>query len=141
MLRFHTRHSLRLVQRQRSVLGELVGVLLVFLGHALPAHSSALHDHTLESGNPIVRSAPLGIHQFPFLSTTLNLAARGYSEAEFLFSGTAQAYVNVGSVGADGCWDVTPNPGVTAPYTLRLLVRRPADRGRAYTSLGTLKYS
>jgi hypothetical protein len=53
-----------------------------------------------------------------------DLAAVGYLEEEFFVSGTASAYAAVGELGEDGHWDVEPNQ--TAPYTTRMLVRRPA---------------
>jgi hypothetical protein len=51
---------------------------------------------------------------------------------EASISGTAQAYISVtpDPLQPDGRWDSQPNPGVTAPYTTRVLVRRPLDRAR-----------
>ena len=109
--------------RQRLLTIAFIGAVMLFLGLTPSARGSALE----ESGTPTVTVAPPGAHHFPFLSSALNLGARGYVETEFLYFGTAQAYVNVGAFGADGRWNVAPNPGVTAPYTLRLLVRRPSD--------------
>jgi hypothetical protein len=77
---------------------------------------------------PTVTAAPPGVHGFPFASTTLDLSAAGYLETEFDFSGTAHAYVNTVSLGSDGKWNVAP--GVAAPYTSRLLVRRPQNPER-----------
>ncbi|MBS0579011.1 MAG: hypothetical protein JSR36_07080 [Proteobacteria bacterium] len=79
---------------------------------------------------PTLRAAPSGVHGFPFRTSTLNLAGAGYVEQEFLLSGTAQAYVPVAPLGSDGRWNVTANPGVTAPYVTRILVRRPTDPAR-----------
>ncbi|HET9389064.1 MAG TPA: alpha/beta hydrolase domain-containing protein [Steroidobacteraceae bacterium] len=79
---------------------------------------------------PSVRAAPAGQHGFPFMSSVLNLAASGYVEQEFLISGTATAYLPVRPFQANGRWDVQPNPGVTAPYTTRILVRRPVNPQR-----------
>ena len=112
-----------LTVRQRLFTSAFIGAVMLFLGLTPSARGSALE----ESGTPTVTVAPPGAHHFPFLSSALNLGALGYVETEFFFSGTAQAYVNVGAFGADGRWNVAPNPGVTAPYTLRLLVRRPND--------------
>jgi hypothetical protein len=64
------------------------------------------------------------------MSTILDLGKYGYQEQEFLISGIATAYVPTGPLGDDGRWAVAPNPGVTAPYTVRLLVRRPIDPSR-----------
>jgi hypothetical protein len=81
---------------------------------------------------PTVRNAPDGQQGFPFMTTTLNLAKLGYVEQEFLLSGTAQAYIPLTSeaLQPDGRWNVKPNPGATAPYTTRVLVRRPLDPAR-----------
>lgn len=74
---------------------------------------------------PQVSLPPAGIHGFPQSSSAIDLAARGYAEEEFFLSGTAQAFVNVGALGNDGRWTAQPNPGVTAPYITRIIVRRP----------------
>ena len=69
-----------------------------------------------------------GTHGYPFWSTTLDLAARGYVEKEFFFGGTARSYVPVQPLTGvtDGRWDST-STGETADYTARMLVRRPRD--------------
>ncbi|HEY3785929.1 MAG TPA: alpha/beta hydrolase domain-containing protein [Steroidobacteraceae bacterium] len=64
------------------------------------------------------------------MSSVLNLAHSGFIEQEFLISGMATAYIPVSPLQADGRWDVKPNPGVEAPYTTRILVRRPIDPKR-----------
>ena len=56
--------------------------------------------------------------------------AAATSEKEYLISGTAEAYINDGPFQAHGVWNAIPNPGVTAPFTVRLLVRRPSDPAR-----------
>lgn len=91
---------------------------------------SAWADPTVAT--PRVRNAPNGQHGIPFLSTALDLGKVGYVEQEFLISGTAQAYLSVtpDPLQPDGRWDSRPNPGVTAPYTTRILVRRPLDPAR-----------
>jgi len=79
-----------------------------------------------------VRSAPNGQNGFPFMASALNLASVGYAEQEYLLSGTAQAYIPVtpGRLPRNGRWNVMPNPGATAPYTTRILIRRPIDPKR-----------
>ena len=52
----------------------------------------------------------------------------GYIEEERFLSGTATSYRKSGTWGTDGRWDVTPGP--TAPYTVRLMIRRPKDARR-----------
>src|SRR5262245_60617442 len=52
----------------------------------------------------------------------------GYVEEERFFSGTATSYAKAGEWTVDGRWSVTP--AATAPYKVRMLVRRPTDAGR-----------
>jgi Alpha/beta hydrolase domain len=49
----------------------------------------------------------------------------GYVEHEYVASGTATSYRATTSLSTDGAW--TFEPGATAPYRTRVLVRRPAD--------------
>jgi Alpha/beta hydrolase domain len=56
-----------------------------------------------------------------------DLETLGYTEQEFLLSGTATAYRLTGDRGADGRWAATPDNA--APFTTRVIVRRPADDG------------
>jgi hypothetical protein len=76
---------------------------------------------------PVISAAPAGQHRFPFGSSAVDLAGRGYTEKEYLISGTAEAYINDGPFRKHGVWNAKPNPGVTAPFTVRLLVRRAAE--------------
>ncbi|HEY2314948.1 MAG TPA: alpha/beta hydrolase domain-containing protein [Streptosporangiaceae bacterium] len=57
-----------------------------------------------------------------------DLAALGYTEQEFLLEGTAHSYRMSGERTADGRWSV--EPADQAPYTTRVLLRRPADDER-----------
>jgi hypothetical protein len=52
----------------------------------------------------------------------------GSLEEERFFSGTATAYSKSGRWDVDGTWAVTP--ASTAPYTVRMLLRRPSDASR-----------
>ena len=76
---------------------------------------------------PTVSPSPHGVHGFPFGSTVIDLSAAGYVETEFLMSGSATAYAPAAAFGKEGRWKAMPNPGITAPYTTRLLVRRPLN--------------
>lgn len=102
----------------------LIAVLMLSPGVPTSAHDDA------RASTPAIRVAPTGTHHFPYLSSALDLASRGYVEEEFLITGTAQAYINDGPFLANGVWNAIPNPGVTAPFTVRLLVRRPIDPAR-----------
>ncbi len=50
----------------------------------------------------------------------------GYTEEEFFLTGEATAYDASGTLTTDGAWDVVASDE-TAPYTTRVVVRRPAD--------------
>lgn len=50
----------------------------------------------------------------------------GYTEDEYVVSGDATAYSAEGTLSTDGKWDVAPTDE-TAPYTTRVVVRRPKD--------------
>ena len=71
---------------------------------------------------PIPATAPPGdpSHDYPFFSTTVNLASHGYVEQEFFFEGVANRYntpeLATGSVIDSG-----------HPYRTRMVVRRPAS--------------
>ena len=82
-------------------------------------HTEALGADDSTGPTARVRLPPPGQHGFPFMSTKLDLSKYGYQEQEFLLSGTATAYVPTSLLGDDGRWAVAPNPGVTAPYTVR----------------------
>jgi hypothetical protein len=49
----------------------------------------------------------------------------GYTEEEYFISGVATSYTPRGELGTDGVWAV--RPADAAPYTTRILVRRPVD--------------
>ncbi|RAY12975.1 hypothetical protein DPM19_22835 [Actinomadura craniellae] len=52
----------------------------------------------------------------------------GYTQSEFLVSGTAASYTAAVPLGSDGRWQA--EPATTAPYTTRIVVYRPADAAR-----------
>ncbi len=57
--------------------------------------------------------------------TVFDLASVGYQEQEFFLTGTATAYTSDQPLSADGKWTV--RTAGTAPYSTRIVVRRPAD--------------
>lgn len=59
----------------------------------------------------------------PAPAGSYDLARLGYAEQEFLLEGTAESYRLAGDRTADGRW--AAEPGDTAPFTTRILVRRP----------------
>src|SRR5258706_14568089 len=90
----------------------------------LVSSAAALLAQTPKVTGPI----PVTATSHPFLAgnqnlTPLDLAKAGYVEEEYLISGTANVY----DWAADGKVSVkSPN----APYTTRILVRRPADAAK-----------
>ncbi|MEE2730056.1 MAG: alpha/beta hydrolase domain-containing protein [Pseudomonadota bacterium] len=66
-----------------------------------------------------------GIKQRPFITSTLDLAAYGYVEEEFIMSGTGHYYEADGRWRRDGQWNVAIE--AERDYATRLLVRRPAE--------------
>jgi hypothetical protein len=62
------------------------------------------------------------------LSTLFDLAGAGYVAQEYFLSGEAASYEASGPAGDDGRWQA--RPGVSAPFTTRMVVYRPADPAR-----------
>lgn len=60
----------------------------------------------------------------PLTALPTDLAAHGYVEQEFSAAGTAHAF-RATSAPSDGKWSITPTS--SAPYSTRILVRRPAN--------------
>jgi hypothetical protein len=74
--------------------------------------------------NPTVEG-PIGSPAGAFIQAAgFDLGEAGYTQAEYFIEGTASGYTNVGPLGEDGIWDVTP--GGTAPYKTRIMVYRPS---------------
>lgn len=61
----------------------------------------------------------------PYPAGAYDLGRLGYVEEEFLLDGVAESYRLAGDQRADGRWST--EPAGTAPFTTRILVRRPAD--------------
>lgn len=64
----------------------------------------------------------------PQTTTPIDLVDVGYVEEEFFVSGEAVCYAPHGNLRLDGRWDTSP--ASTAPFTTRILVRRPVDTDR-----------
>jgi hypothetical protein len=82
--------------------------------------------------NPIIVTGPIsgGSKGWPFAATTLNVAAYGYTEAEYLLEGTATRYrlAPGAELRRDGHWQV--EPAGQSPYRTRMLIYRPKDAAR-----------
>lgn len=61
-------------------------------------------------------------------ATVIDVAELGYTETEWFVSGTATAYASSSPLSSDGAWNVAP--AATAPYTTRIVVRRPRDAAK-----------
>ena len=61
-------------------------------------------------------------------ATVLDLTTVGYTETEYFLSGTATAYTSDTPLISDGAWKV--REAATAPYTTRVVVRRPKDAAK-----------
>ena len=93
---------------------------------ALPAGLLATGTASAAAASPTV-SGPVdgGTPAEAIFSTSFDLASVGYEESEYFVSGTATSYKPASPLTKDGKWAATPD--VTAPYTTRVVVRRPVD--------------
>ena len=89
-------------------------------GASQPA-TATLYGEQADFTNPPVNS---GAIQNPISGHTLDLAANGYTQQEFFASGTAHAF-KATATPSNGKWTIKPT--TSAPYTTRILVRRPVD--------------
>src|SRR5271168_1217455 len=97
------------------------GLSMYFFAVAMPWMFLKAHAGTAPTvTGPIPGAAYLSPQHF-----RVSLSERGYTEEEYFVSGTATAFTADGPMPADG--RLTVQPGSTAPYTTRLVVRRPAD--------------
>jgi hypothetical protein len=101
-----------------------ITLLLLLICIGLAAISTAAASVT----TPAVSIPPSGGNGFPFLTSSIDLVNFGYTEHEFFISGDARAFVNSGTLGNNGVWNVSP--GASAPYLTRMLVRTPTDPRR-----------
>jgi hypothetical protein len=69
-----------------------------------------------------------GQHGWAFGAYSGDLSEWGYVEEEYFLSGSATAYRPSGAFGLDGLW--AAEPADSAPYTTRVVVRRPTDPAR-----------
>lgn len=100
--------------RRSVAISLLMGTLIGLVG-VRPVAAATSHERV---PLPTVRGPIAGQ---PFGAAPVPLP--GYTEQEFFVSGTATGYQQVGTWGADGRWSVAP--AEQAPYTTRVLVRRP----------------
>lgn len=91
--------------------------------------STIADESSIRSTRELTVKGPItGGRGIPQTSTPIDLQAAGYVEEEFFVSGEATSYAAIGELTEDGRWNV--EPASTAPFTTRILVRRPADADR-----------
>jgi hypothetical protein len=83
-----------------------------------PSGPSADLSSELTGGNGVFIGSPIPV----------DLKRAGYVQHEYAASGTATSYTSTGPLTGDGMWSF--QPGASAPYRTRVLVRRPADPSR-----------
>jgi hypothetical protein len=107
--------------------GRTVFLCFAWLGLAISMRPGTA---VAETPSPVTSLPPVGTHGFPFSSTAIDLSKLGYTEHEFFISGQARSFVPNGPLGPDGVWTASPSSSGTAPYTTRILVRRPLEPRR-----------
>jgi len=105
-------------------LAVLVGSVALVIGSTPSAGA-----RTTSAGRPLQEARVIGPvtggeHGYPQTTAAVDLAAAGFVEHEYFLAGTATAYRRKGTWTEDGRW--ATRPATTAPYTTRMLVRRPA---------------
>jgi hypothetical protein len=123
-----------------GLVGSLMLVLIGLPGGLLqaPAAAAATASPTATAtasiakptaASPTVTGPVTGGNGAPtVLPTSFDLASVGYQESEYFISGTAESFTSGVGLTSDGKWAVAP--GATAPYTTRIVVRRPIDPER-----------
>lgn len=84
-----------------------------------PPNADDVATPTIEG--PITTGAGMAVVGPP----KFDLSTVGYVQEEFFLSGEATSYTSAEPLSQDGEWTVTPD--ASAPYTTRIVVRRPAD--------------
>jgi hypothetical protein len=135
------------MRRRRRTTGSIFGLTAALALTALvlslaPGTAAAaplrLRRSALSDPLPALKQIPsgAGIHGYPYDAVpttaefpgapTISLASNGYTEREYLMSGTTNIYRESGYWGSNGRWSVSvAQSGV--PYTTRLLVRYPTN--------------
>ncbi len=87
-------------------------------------------NHPIKARPTVTGPITGGNKGWPFAASTLDVAAYGYTEAEYLLEGTATRYrlAPGAQLTRDGHWKA--EPAGTAPFRTRLLVYRPKDGAR-----------
>ena len=121
----------------RAVMATAMALVVLAAGCSSSADDSSTPATTVVAmpvGPPIENGAAVPTVQGPVTggkgATVLgpggfDLATVGYQQEEYFISGDATSYVADGALASDGNWTVSK--GTTAPYTTRVVVRRPID--------------
>jgi hypothetical protein len=114
-----------------------LSLVLVACGASPSSASSAAPVHSLRTTasptSPVVTVTgphPVGSPTFDktLYGTSFDLSKVGYEKSQFFLSGTAHSYSPASPLTSDGKWKITT--GVSAPYTTRIAVYRPANPKR-----------
>ncbi|WP_232838730.1 alpha/beta hydrolase domain-containing protein [Streptomyces geranii] len=121
--------KLRWVKAVRRCLA-LAASTPLFLLAATPTATAQPPSTATTAAAPTVTGPVTGGNGSPVLygTTAFDLGTVGYTQSEYLVSGTAAAYAPEAPLTPDGRWQVAP--ASTAPYTTRVVVNRPADPAR-----------
>jgi alpha/beta hydrolase family protein len=99
---------------------------LLLLAFATVA-GAAIPNPTVTGPIPVTAKAGDPSHNYIFISTSLDIASRGYVEEEYFLQGTANQYTTP-------TWTIDDPAAATAtikssnnPYEIRMIVRRPID--------------
>src|SRR5262249_7006200 len=106
----------------KQIAGSVLTIVLVSIV------SSHMRGATPVSNPRVSARVPGATHGKRFGGFTVADTQAGYVEEERFFSGTATAYKKQGTWGLDGRW--TPEAATTAPYKVRMVVRRPKDAAK-----------
>ncbi len=119
--------TVRRLSRRGTVLLAAAGMLAAGAGGAAGASPSGRSPTQFTAWeHPATFSSPPDVGQIiePLSAQPSDLAAHGYIEQEYFASGTAYAFAST-STPSNGRWTFTVDG--SAPYTTRILVRRPSD--------------
>jgi hypothetical protein len=114
----------------------VVAVLVVVAGCSSGGGDAEPTATTVElrTGPPVDSPVPVPTVQGPITTgggkavmgaNSFDLTTVGYQEDEYFVAGTAASYTAPEALTSDGLWTVGQGP--TAPYTTRVVVRRPSD--------------
>ena len=120
-----SRDTTRVRRSTVAVWGPVIAVFALLLSSCAGSSTTDRSDATRPDGPAaVIESMPTTGE--PFMGASIGAAVpAGYTEQEFIASGTATSYSAIGELTPDGRW--TFQPDTEATYRTRILVRRPSD--------------